>query len=439
MNTPLSESLNRYFAKRLLILSLFLSAVYGYGMSSLYTWGLDDTTLFYLENDGLAAVEALRANAPLPKGNDLRQFYSDWYELPEEVQRQFENPSLNPDAGRKGLSDKWVEFIESSSTDYFVLAQSVANESDAKVNWFYVVHSFDREQEKDLPGLAVSEVVLASGLASLLLFLLVAGLIHQGVSKAVEVLSNWAQGLEENASVGTATLPRESIHFRELQNVGEHLARAVSKNAALIERERTFLKCLSHELRTPMAIIGVAVDILETKQLPEDCVSKIEKIRHGNQRMKQTADTVLQLWQEHPVSESSEDCSVPRVLQEQLEEVTTAMPRSDIEFFCEVNSSLELRLPLESFRLILNNLIKNAVQYSAPGEVSITVTPSSLEISNPVVNSSDLSAKKISSGSDQQSYGFGLGLFIAEALAKQQGWKLDCSNEGDAFISKLYF
>lgn len=431
-----SEPLNRYFAKRLLILSLFFSVVYGYGMSTLYTWGLDDTTLYYLESDGKAGVQAMQSGRALPDQTDLRQYFYEWSDLPEELRKEVKDQAQHSDKFDELELQSVTDYLASESAEYFVLTQPYFVSSKQEVNWFYVVHRFDREEELNLPGLAISEVVLASALCTILVFLLVSGMIHRGVSQAVEALSAWALAIESKTLEQTATLPMSAIRFMELQSVGEKLARAVEKNESLIEREKTFLQCLSHELRTPMAIIGVALDILETKKLPADCVSKVEKIRLGNSRMKQTADAVLQIWQERPALEKETEFSAQALLNQHLEEVTAAMPRTDLEFDSKVKSKNNLKLPVQAFSLVLNNLLKNALQYSESGVVSIVLTKTSLVVSNPVGESSLKNEAATKSGDN---FGYGLGLFIAQAVAEQQGWKLSCSNEGGQFESSLFF
>jgi signal transduction histidine kinase len=62
----------------------------------------------------------------------------------------------------------------------------------------------------------------------------------------------------------------------------------------LIEREKHFLSSLSHELRTPIAIISAAVTLLKNndKLLPKD-IENLDKLNNANLTMKQLSHTLL--------------------------------------------------------------------------------------------------------------------------------------------------
>jgi signal transduction histidine kinase len=73
---------------------------------------------------------------------------------------------------------------------------------------------------------------------------------------------------------------------------------AINQIISSTEREKIFVRCLSHELRTLMAVTSAALDILDKKELNPDTQSKIKKIRDANSKMISISDTLLNIWQE---------------------------------------------------------------------------------------------------------------------------------------------
>ena len=88
-------------------------------------------------------------------------------------------------------------------------------------------------------------------------------------------------------------------------------------------------------------------------------------------------------------------------------------------------------LPQTRARIIIGNLLRNALQYSDEGVVEIVVRDRSLLISNPI---------GAAQGTDESmAFGYGLGLDLVQRLCQKSGWRLHYSSDEQRFRCELLF
>ncbi|MFO6137250.1 ATP-binding protein, partial [Pseudomonas aeruginosa] len=82
-------------------------------------------------------------------------------------------------------------------------------------------------------------------------------------------------------------------------------------------------------------------------------------------------------------------------------------------------------------RIIIGNLLRNALQYSDEGVVEIVVRDRSLLISNPI---------GAAQGTEESmAFGYGLGLDLVQRLCQKSGWRLHYSSDEQRFRCELLF
>jgi len=182
----------------------------------------------------------------------------------------------------------------------------------------------------------------------------------------------------------------------ELVDLAREFDRLLSRVAAIRQRERDFIRHAAHELRTPIAGLQAITDLALSK--PRDAasmVASLEDCRHAALRL---GELVKRLSALSRVGQKTETAAMARVdLRALLEEC--------LERFREPAARRGLRwatawpdAPLGAWgdeallRIVLNNLLDNAVSYSAPGgEIRLNGGEAGnrvrFEISNPVDDS----------------------------------------------------
>jgi signal transduction histidine kinase len=201
------------------------------------------------------------------------------------------------------------------------------------------------------------------------------------------------------------------------------------------EQER-FLSMISHELRTPMSVISV---LSGTSAMSEDVGRRIGRAVAS---MDAIIDSALQSdrLRYGKVSVSLQDCAPRPLLQDMLGSATEPE-----RLHLETPALPLLRTDPQLLRTIVSNLISNALKYSAPGTaVEILARPIThrrrqgigITVSNQVGAAGSPDARQIfrkyyrAPGAHGKS-GSGLGLHIAEGLARLLGGHLRHSSEKD--------
>ncbi|MCO7224260.1 HAMP domain-containing sensor histidine kinase [Pleionea sp. CnH1-48] len=422
-------SLRNFLLRQLLFAGGLLTLMFGMTLVIVYQWGLDDTTEYYLYQDADWVVTQLDRNNELPASTPKRQFYIGYSQLPQALRQQLDEP----------IKNNHVQYLKTQTHFIYLLSYSLTT-TEAKdlqskqelADTLFVIHQFPLEDEYNAPGLSLSQIVTIVGAFVLLFILLTALLVYRVIASALFRMEAWCQQLPMMAPDNDDTQKHDTppdLHFAELQQLADRLHFSTMELFEKNQREKSFIRCLSHELRTPIAVIGAALDLLQRRLESPNHQDKLTKIRHANQRMLSVSDTLLNLWQQQK-HYPAEEIAMESWIKECVEELSYMASSTDI--LLKVDSSLTYSLPEPPLRLIVLNLLKNAFQYTHQGDIVVNVDATRLSVSN------DFDPQEATKTASTE-YGYGLGLWIASALCEQQGWTLHCETSGESYVTTLEF
>ena len=162
----------------------------------------------------------------------------------------------------------------------------------------------------------------------------------------------------------------------ELQDQASRLTEALDEERKLAGLQRQFVSMVSHEFRTPLAIIdGNAQRILRrtAENIPERAINALGKIRKSVTRLTELMESVLAAarLEEGRIEFSPGPCNLSELIEEIARNYGELYPDHEIVLTID-------RLPdqiiadSKLLRQVFSNLISNAVKYS-PGETCIWV------------------------------------------------------------------
>ena len=195
------------------------------------------------------------------------------------------------------------------------------------------------------------------------------------------------------------------------------------KVAELLERERSFTRYASHELRTPLTVVkGVAslMDVSSEKVFLERQKQRLLSAATG---MNDVIDTLLNL-----AREERDDNLIPvRLTREMVEQIYadhSALLRGKT-VACEVQlkKDITVNAPETVMRILLSNLIRNAMAYTESGSICV------------YIEQEELSVVDTGPGLQQccnKVEGFGQGLLIVNDICRKYGWSFELNDNGDA-------
>lgn len=171
--------------------------------------------------------------------------------------------------------------------------------------------------------------------------------------------------LPENALIGRRPIevPFETLGRREtLLYLSEP-----AQNAAYDELRAGFTAAVSHELRTPLARL---LSLLETATLPnEDPMTLIERAKEEVEEIGGLIDDVLFLSELETGRQVVALAATPirPTAEEVVAELAESAARADVTLSVDVPDELEVPLRPRMLRVVLENLVSNAIRHAGPG------------------------------------------------------------------------
>ncbi|GLS91029.1 hypothetical protein GCM10007916_20970 [Psychromonas marina] len=260
------------------------------------------------------------------------------------------------------------------------------------------------------------DYIIVIGLIAIILFSLVPYLILRKVTTPVEKLMLWANKLDKE----NLAQPIPDFHYSELNSLATMMKVSLKSVQEALAREQRFLGYASHELRTPIAVARSNSELLRKMIEKNIAVDKQEQVINRIERacltMTDLTETLLWLNRKLDKSIPIKPVSLGALTQQLLEDLAYLQTDKTVLSLKEVDQN-SYPLPEPLCRIIITNLLRNAIQHTQQGFVTIKQSKTTIVISN----------KNIQEGingdqAEHSELGFGLGLKLTERLVKQYGW-----------------
>jgi signal transduction histidine kinase len=244
---------------------------------------------------------------------------------------------------------------------------------------------------------------------------------------------------------------------RQLDGALDAMRGARDQAARASEVKSAFLNMVSHEHRTPLQIILLQLDRLERgpgSALTDDQRARTGRIRASAQRILALVDALLEYARVESgrLSLRVEDFDASALAADVVDEVRTSAEQKRLEVRLRVPAYLP-PVPSDArlVRLVLSNLVENAVKYTERGHVEVAVEADGAELRFAVVDTgpgiADADRARIFEPFTQlegvgrkHAAGVGLGLALVTQLLDALGGRLTLRSlvgSGSAFIVAL--
>ena len=268
------------------------------------------------------------------------------------------------------------------------------------------------------------EFLLFLGLATVLLGIILARITGKRLVAPIQRLANQIRG--------TTPAPRMRRVHADYKDV-ELQAIALSFNLFLgeletyVKREQSLMGLASHELRTPIAVIAGALDVLEQRgALKEADRGPFMRMRRAVDEMAANIDVILKLTRRKSTTERKERIALADMAREVRDDLARHTANVAKRVRITATDQPEVVQDPALVKMLLRNLIQNAVQHTA-GSVDVRIGRESVEIQD---EGSGLPAAYLAYLNDPQSDAgellslSGLGLFIVALICERLSWTL---------------
>ena len=199
---------------------------------------------------------------------------------------------------------------------------------------------------------------------------------------------------------------------------------------SFVERERQFTRDASHELRTPLAVFRANLELLASQIGDRPLIGRMEDTVED---MEATLETLLMLARTEQIQPESEDVIVNDLAVNLIERLHPLAERKQIRLQVRQTALLTVHSPEAALTIVLTNLVRNAINYSGSGEVTIVVVDKAVHV---VDYGAGMEAEELARvlepferGGSHEEGGHGLGLAIVQRLCERYQWKLMVTSE----------
>ncbi|GLO62456.1 two-component sensor histidine kinase [Vibrio sp. MACH09] len=205
----------------------------------------------------------------------------------------------------------------------------------------------------------------------------------------------------------------------ELKQLTSHLNQYRQMKERVAKQELMFAKYASHELKTPIAVVLGAANLQPMKQDKDFQEKQRQRILTAATGMHETVEVLLNIVKQEnassrqglfPVTHQSFDLSS---YQNKLAE--------NVELQLTVEENTQINLPDSVLRMVINNLVENAIRFTKTGRINIFISSTRIQV---VDTGTGLT--------DKPETEHGLGLLIVERICQSYGWVCKLENNAEA-------
>lgn len=302
---------------------------------------------------------------------------------------------------------------------------------------------------------SVQEIgLLFLGLSPVLLILI--GLTGYWISsrslRPVDEMTKAARSIGSNNLSERLPVPQTRDEISRLAEAWNEMLGRLEESFGRIQR---FTADAAHEFRTPLAALRTTAELaLKKERNPQEYRDALTQVGTIADRMNHLAEGLLSIARsDAPARRSAELVDVPAIVREVAVEMRLLFEDKDLLFTVDVpETGISIQADPDGIRRILAVLLDNALKYSFPGDaVNVSVQQGTEEVIVEVADTGcGIPAEsltrifdrfyRVDSSRDRKTGGYGLGLAIAQQIARTHHGQIFASSvvgKGSSFRLEL--
>ena len=216
---------------------------------------------------------------------------------------------------------------------------------------------------------------------------------------------------------------------------------------AFVERERTFTRDASHELRTPIAVFKGSLDLFErSSDRSKSDIEALQRMRRTLDDMEGLLETLLLLAREDQLNPPTQPILANELISRSVQQLQTIADQSGNQIRYNEDAELRVCASERVIQMIVTNLVRNAINYTEEGLIEVTVGDQRLQVRDTGMGMNTTELENAfepfyrSEAGRAMSSGHGLGLSIVRRLAAQFEWTISAhSTVGEGTTIEIRF
>ena len=277
--------------------------------------------------------------------------------------------------------------------------------------------------------------------------------ISHNIFSSITILENRSQKIADGDLTASLIEELPKNRSNEIISLTENLEKMRKSLLNSQEQRARFIMGISHDLRTPIAVIKGYTEALSDNVVtnPSEITKSLEIITAKTNQLENMIDTLINFvkldsadWQEKLTSESIAAVAVEFA---QSAEMIGSVFKRKVSSVIDISPEVSVPMDKQLFLRALENLISNAIRYSKEGDaIAITgsETPSScvITVQDTGIGIEEKECEHIfdmfyRATNSRREEGMGIGLAVVKSIIDTHGWEIAVKSElgkGTTFI-----
>lgn len=192
---------------------------------------------------------------------------------------------------------------------------------------------------------------------------------------ALKPISEFSDKIEKVQAQNLAASRIEENKVKELNQLSISYNKMLERLSESFETQRQFTANAAHELRTPLAVMQVQLDLYNATEHPDndECSKKtLKMVTEQNERLSKMVKTLLDMSELQTVARD-EEIALDALVEEVLADLEPLAQKKDITLTGNCEALTMTGSDILIYRLVYN-LVENAIKYNhSDGKVTVTV------------------------------------------------------------------
>lgn len=194
--------------------------------------------------------------------------------------------------------------------------------------------------------------------------------------RALKPLNEFSKKIEEVQAQNLADSEIEENDVKELNQLSVSYNKMLKRLSEAFETQRQFTANAAHELRTPLAVMQVQLDVYNSSEHPDNdaCATQtIQMVTEQNERLSKMVKTLLDMSELQTVARDDE-IALDALVEEVLADLEPLAQKKNIQLVQKCESVSMMGSDILIYRLVYN-LVENAIKYNRlDGTVTVMAT-----------------------------------------------------------------
>ena len=279
----------------------------------------------------------------------------------------------------------------------------------------------------------ISTILIATFILLIVMLLVIIGVFAWVFVRHTRPLYKVLRYLDSYA-IGKPQPLNNRTDVTEFQQLNDSVTACIHRIEEVYERERRFIGDASHELQTPLAILGTRLEwLMNSGTLSEEQMTEIIKMQRSLSRLVRLNRTLLLLSKiENGQFPETTDVNIAAIIRENIEIYSEIYADREISCTLQLPDGFKVSMNESLATTLISNLLKNSfVHNSNGGCVKVSIEGNTLTVANSgnePLDASRIFERFYHKGNSDST---GLGLPLVSSIAERYGTKVEyCFADG---------